>query len=61
MKSHISALSPKSQKVLAKKMDWVDLRVMANTHDAVVKGNCSLATYRLMERSMITKYGFTVN
>jgi hypothetical protein len=61
MKPHVSALSPKSQITLYKKMSYDDLKFMAHLHDDVVGKKVPLGNYRLQERMMISKYGFKVN
>ena len=59
-KIRMSALTPKSETALLKKMDLLDLRTMAYLSSDVIKGNATLEQFREKEREMITKYGFKV-
>jgi hypothetical protein len=59
-KISVSALTKKSSEKLAKAMSMDDLRIMAELHDDVVKGNVTIELYRQFEQAMIIKYGFKV-
>jgi hypothetical protein len=59
-KIRMSALTTKSEKILLKKLDLIDLRTMAYLSSDVMKGNATLEQFRAKELEMITKYGLTV-
>ena len=59
-KIRMSALTPKSEKILLKKLDFDDLRMMAYLSSDVIKGTATVEQFRVKELEMITKYGLTV-
>jgi len=59
-KIRISALTTKSQTILAKKMSMDDLEQMVNLRGDVIKGRATIELYRQFEETMVIKYGFSV-
>jgi hypothetical protein len=60
MVKKISALTPKSQKILASKLNDEDLSLMMTMFDNVRKGICPVKSYQITEEQMIKKYGLKV-
>jgi len=59
-KISVSALTPKSQHIMAKKISMEDLEMLCKLHEDVVLGNKTVDEYRKVEADMIVKYGFKV-
>lgn len=60
MKINMSLLTPKSQKILAKKMSMDDLEKLVILRGDVIGKKVSIEDYRKEEKKMIKKYGFNI-